>query len=431
MVEFTENKVFVLLLCVFMAAQFLQVAVRIDFLAAIRFEFVLGALLSIIAVFSLIVHKDEGTILRKYIILYYIVLIIQIPFSFDYDSSVNFFIDRVFKFSMLALFIVAFIRSPKAFNFFIAFYMLVCFRLLFEGVNGWISGSLVWQNQGIMRLHGSIPILEHPNSFAAFAVSMIPFIYFLFFQVRKLFKAFLLVMFVFALIVVLYTGSRSGYVAFLGFFLVLLLKSQGKMKIFFALLFSGILLVSFLPKQYYERFESIFTQKEKEGHSSDARIQIIKDAIDISIKHPFGVGIHAFPKIRAFYFGRVQDTHSLYLEILTNLGIQGLIVWLLMIATLFKILKSGRIMLYEVLDKIKQDENREICEDEKNISFMIAASKAVSFYLIVHLFLGLFGMDLYEVYWWFAIGLALVIHRMAKIYLSNYGLTDAGEISRY
>ena len=32
-----------------------------------------------------------------------------------------------------------------------------------EAVRGLISGSLVWGNQGIMRLHGSVPRYGHPN----------------------------------------------------------------------------------------------------------------------------------------------------------------------------------------------------------------------------------------------------------------------------
>jgi putative inorganic carbon (HCO3(-)) transporter len=41
-------------------------------------------------------------------------------------------------------------------------------------------------------------------------------------------------------------------------------------------------------------------------------------------------------------------------------------------------------------------------------------SKAVYFFIAVRLFLGLFGMDLYEIYWWFSSGLAISLFNINK-----------------
>ena len=100
-------------------------------------------------------------------------------------------------------------------------------------------------------------------------------------------------------------------------------KAKKKFVVYTAAL--AVAAVVFVPGQYFERFDTIYTMEEKEGASSATRIEILKDAVEIFASHPFGVGIQAFPAVRKTTFGREQDTHNLYLEVATNLGIQGLL----------------------------------------------------------------------------------------------------------
>jgi len=39
-------------------------------------------------------------------------------------------------------------------------------------------------------------------------------------------------------------------------------------------------------------------------------------------------------------------------------------------------------------------------------------ARAVSLFIIIRLGLGLFGMDLYEIYWWFILGLAISLNNI-------------------
>ena len=45
---------------------------------------------------------------------------------------------------------------------------------------------------------------------------------------------------------------------------------------------------------------------------------------------------------------------------------------------------------------------------------MEAVTKSVLLFIIVRLVLGIFGMDLYEIYWWFSAGLAISLYNMNK-----------------
>ncbi len=97
-----------------------------------------------------------------------------------------------------------------------------------------------------------------------------------------------------------------------------------------------------MPQDYWERFYSIFTEQDKVGQSISLRKQIIEDAWQVFLQNPLGVGVGAFPLVRGEMFNRLQDTHNLYLEAATNLGIQGLILFLLLLWQIGRVLRQTR-----------------------------------------------------------------------------------------
>jgi O-antigen ligase len=204
----------------------------------------------------------------------------------------------------------------------------------------------------------------------------------------------LLLLLVFCTVIIIFTGSRTGYVATIGLGLVFFVLSPGKTKWRYLILAGliGAATLAFAPDQYKERFESIFTMQEKEGASAETRMEIITDAIDVYLAYPLGVGIGAFPLVRMEMFGRFQDTHNLYLELLTNLGPVGVIAFFMVI--------------YQIFTVNKQIQKRLLGCRSPDQQFVAAVSRAVVAFIWARLFLGLFGMDTYEIYWWFAIGLS-------------------------
>lgn len=418
---FSKNNLFVYLTSLYIIVWYLQLGSRVSALGSIRFEFLLGAFLGLAALFKQLQSRSATAPLTKYVYLFFFIVIIKVPLSAAVEHSFNIFIDRFLKFSLLALFISTFIKSPSAIKLLIFAYLLTCFRLGFEGFIGWRSGGLVWQNQGIMRLHGSIPILAHPNSFSGFGVCLLPFIYYLFPKVNIAYKAMLCLLLVFSIVIVVYTGSRAGYLAAFGFITYATYCSKYRVKVAIAFTITLISSIPFIPEQYIERFESIYAGEEKEGNSKQSRITILEDALKISLKHPFGVGVAAFPTVREQYFGRKQDTHNLYFEVLTNLGVLGLIVFILLIIQIFKAIKQNEKLLMSNLTIISRappdtqlPEGKTSKELINDIDFCLAIGKAVKAFIVVRLFLGLFGMDLYEIYWWFAIGLTLAIRTISQ-----------------
>ncbi|MCI5120817.1 MAG: polymerase [Candidatus Electrothrix sp. AUS4] len=422
-----------LIFCGYVLIWYLQVGTRISVLGAIRIEFIVA---SILIPLAFITHSKSKTRIQSpllsAIVAYFLLLFIMTLFSYDFQLSWNVFFNRIIKFSFMAVFITCFVKSPKGMRFFIAAFMLACMKMGQEGLVGQITGGLVWQNQGVMRLHGATMMYRHPNSFSGMALGTVPFILYLYPVVNKWCKALLLVQLVFALNIILHTGSRTGYIGFFGILLIAFLRCQHKLKVILFLLVTIIPITNSIPEEYKARFQSIYTSSHAEDvteaneslHGGDgskaARIEILADAVEIFITHPCGIGVSAFPSIRNDVFGRQQDTHNLYLEIATNVGVQGIIIIIIVLYRLFRTLfKCRKELLIDI--KIMQSFKGKISDDildkktslhYQDVQFLISICDSVILFVALRLFLGLFGMDLYEIYWWFAFGLALSILSM-------------------
>lgn len=391
-----ENKIFVFLTCLFVITWYLQLGVRVGVLGSIRFEFIIGAILTFASISKLISEKSS-TPLKGPILLFFSVIMLYTVLSYDHHKSWDIFYNRVLKFSMLALFFTAFIRSEWALKMVIMAFLLAMLKMGQEGFVGWITGSMIWQNQGIPRLHGVTGLYRHPNSFSGMAVGCLPFVFYFYPIANRWWeKAALLALLAFSLIIIVFTGSRTGYVAtiFLAVYFWNEKIRENKFKhIILGFFFIAIAFIS-LPEEYKGRLYSIVTLEEAEGASSSTRIQILKDSISVFFSHPWGVGVGAFPSVRMEMFGRFQDTHNLYLELLTNLSILGVISFSLFIYTIIKCCKQ--IIRTTPSPLLKSTAN------------------AVLAFIYARLFLGLFGMDTYEIYWWFAAGLIMAVMRISE-----------------
>jgi len=418
--NYPERKFFLIVaFAIYVLIWFLHVGDRREWLAAIRIELIWALFLVVLGVLS---KPEDGygifnNYLFKYVLLFFAVLIIQIPFSKDLQTSWDVFVNRIVKFSFMAWFICMFVRSPNQFRIFIGAFLIACFYELFDTFKGLLLGSMVWENQNVMRLHGMTSLTSHPNSLAGFAIGVMPFVWFFYPIIQKLYvKIFFLSLLFLGLVCLIYSGSRTGYVGFIFLLATLIIKSKKSIKTIILLSFVLLISIPILPGQYIGRFTTIFKTSEERGSSAIKRIEIIEDAVEIFKRYPFGVGISAFPAVRAEFFQRTQDTHNLYLEIATNLGIQGLIVFVVFIWQILKSLSSTLKNLEKQHKKItsrsaKFDHDKVWLEQSNNhlrdIRFLIAVCNATIAYIIVRLSLGLFGHDLYEIYWWFVLGITM------------------------
>ena len=418
-----------LLFCIYVLSWFWQVGVRREWLGAIRFEFYLGAFLAVTAVVLLAIQPrtrvagqwPKGLLVSAVIL--FLLIAIQVPMSIVPLHSGSIFIERVFKFAFMGIFLIAFVKSPSDLRWLVATLFIAWGYLTFESFRAGLSGTMIWESQGIPRLRGDTPMFRHPNSLAGMASGVLPFAFFVFPLLKKNWhRVLLLATVVTALGCVMYSGSRTAYVgvAVLSMYLAYTVKRSILVAMILAVLVT-VATVSVLPDAYRARVGTLVTGQDIEGGSLDARMTIQKQAIAVFIANPFGVGVGAFPEMRERVFGRRQDTHNLYLEAATHIGIQGLIAFMvfvtLLMKTLWAVVRRSEKSLHR-LEKITIDEKRVISESRslasaiEDLRWIRAIALAATGYLLVRLILGLFGHDLYEIYWWLSLGFAVVLWRL-------------------
>lgn len=410
---------------VYVIGWYLQIGTRWGILGRIRFEFLIAGFLAIIAVVLHRQRKVAPSGLLYVVLAYFAVCVLSFIFTPSFSRSWFVFLTYVIKYAFFAFFVYEFVREPRALKIFIIALFLAWLKMGQEGMYGVLTGGMMWMNQGVMRLHGTTGFYFHPNSFSGFAVGTLPFIYYYLPIVKKIPRLLLLLQLVFSLNIILFTGSRTGYVAFAGLILYSIFAARKKVKFFTVTAFLVLILATQIPTDYVERFQSIFTGEEKAGQSTEKRKEILRDAWSIFKEHPLGVGIGAFPDVRQQKFGRDQDTHNLYLQIATNLGVQGLVVFFALIYLITKRLSfvernSEEQLLRMSPTKMKplSGENsmqKRMVEHYGDVQLLKATAQAMKMFLFARLVLGLFGHDLYEIYWWFLIGTTAALFYIVQV----------------
>jgi len=397
---------------------------RLDFLAAIRHELLMGIVLIALSVKALMTDPIDFRPLRTLliaIILLFVVLLSQIPFAYDPQRAWNTFFDYSLKHAMFTLFLVALVRSPRQLGWFMFTFMFSLFWVHQEAMVGLASGSLVWTNQGIQRLHGAVTLYRHPNGLSLIAVTALTFIVYLLPAVRRWYlKVALLGLTVMAALCIIYTGSRAGYVGTIAVVVFYWWFMPHKVKGTLALVAVAAAILTVLPQQYKQRFLSIGGQ-EAAGHSKEARILLMKDAWEIFKENPLGVGVNCFEPVRLDRYGRGQGTHNLYLQVLTNLGIQGFLVFFFFAGYLtwsFHRLVGRMQALRRATARLARGSPRgrrvlgPLRQMDRDAAFMTAVAKSGRLYLLMLLVNGMFAHTLYLICWWFAAGLAIVLAEM-------------------
>ena len=399
---------------------------RLGFLAAIRHELVMGVVLIALSVKALMgnpIRVGQHRTLLIAIGLLFLVLASQIPFAYDPQRAWETFFDRIMKQAMFTLFLVVLVRSPRQLGWFMFAYMFSLFWVHQEAMYGLITGSLVWYNQGIHRLHGAVTLYRHPNGLSLIAVTALTFVVYLLPAMRRWYlKLALLALAVMAGLCIIYTGSRAGYVGAIAVVVFYWWFMPHKVKGTIGLVVVALLILTVLPQQYKDRFLSIGGQ-EKEGHSKQQRILLMTDAWEIFKENPLGVGVDCFEPVRIDRFGRGQGTHNLYLQVLTHLGIQGFIVFLFFAVylTLAFHRMVGRLQsLRRAAAGLARGSPRNrralapLRQLDSDAAFMVAVAKSGRLYLLMLLVNGVFAHTLYLICWWFASGLAIVLAEIAS-----------------
>lgn len=196
----------------------------------------------------------------------------------------------------------------------------------------------------ILRLEG--PFLD-PNYFAIALLPHIGLCYFLInAQKNTILRIFLMVIFAVLIIALVLTSSRGGLIGFAVMFISAILKSKSKFGAIISVIFLSIIMLNFMPEQVWERFDATKTtisnfERTSKVESTKRRIILAQSAWKMYLDNPiFGTGIGNFYYgHRQYSFLHAGRAHTMYLELMAELGTIGFLMFLGLLASTFKTLK--------------------------------------------------------------------------------------------
>jgi putative inorganic carbon (hco3(-)) transporter len=138
----------------------------------------------------------------------------------------------------------------------------------------------------------------------------------------------------FAAVCVMYSFSRGGYVAFIaGWLLLGLLRNRWLLLL---LLVFALTWTSLVPNAVQERVLSTYDENSQLDRSSEIRLELWSDALDLFRDQPLvGTGFNTYAYMRRV--GHYEDTHNIYLKVLVETGIIGLLLFLFLISRTFQL----------------------------------------------------------------------------------------------
>jgi O-antigen ligase len=272
--------------------------------------------------------------------------------SIDAAASYDLIIERL-KLIVIMLVIVNTVNTERRFAFFV-FFFLGCF-MLFPARGALVNyllgedlmGRVIWNY--IYKNPNDLAVLSLLALGAALAVATAP-------SVRNIARVGAAVAAAILLVVIIMTKSRGvflGLMVSMGPAALRQVFTKASRLVYVMVALAALL--PFVPDATWDRYTGMgkltstdtLAEADPEGSAAE-RWEIQKNAWHIFLDHPVtGVGVGNFPRANQPYmqWGFLRDTHNTYLNLATELGLPGLLLWLALVFTVLKQTRDARVKL--------------------------------------------------------------------------------------
>ncbi len=309
------------------------------FLQPFRLAFVTAG----IAVFAYLMYRMsareplvEATPAVKLVGLIVAWAVITVPFSQWPGGSVTFMIEMYFKTLVVFLLLAHVVDSEFRFRRIAWAMTLMSVPLAFTGISNYLAGDFAGGNGRILGYDA--PLTTNPNDLALTLNLILPLAIGLFLDSgRFVAKAFLICAIALSVGAIIATFSRSGFLtlAVIGLFYAWRLVWRGRAALVAVVAVLGIGAAPFLPGHYWDRLSTITAIEEDTSGSAQERWNDTKAAVTYVAGNPIigagiGQGTLAMNAVRG---DRWLKVHNVYLEFAVELGLPGLVLFLLLLGS--------------------------------------------------------------------------------------------------
>jgi putative inorganic carbon (hco3(-)) transporter len=264
-----------------------------------------------------------------------------------------------------------------------------------EGYWGSRASMANWESMD--RLSGSPYDIVNPNGLAAIVLTVIPLLHYLTTSsvTGRLIYISVLPAVLYALVL---TASRSGMIGLAAIFGLLFLKSRHKILLVTVAVAAVAFTVPRLSADLTDRYVSIFDDSAKNAATADERVDGLKQDLEVAKRRPlFGHGLGTSKEANAHFGTYGRPSHNLYTEVLQELGLVGLVIFL---AYLWSVLAS----MFGLARTLRQS------SDAPPILWALISALQVWFGTNLLFSFASYGLSSYE--WYLSAGLVEVSRRM-------------------
>ncbi|MGA8104237.1 MAG: O-antigen ligase family protein [Candidatus Acidiferrales bacterium] len=379
-----------------MASDVLRPGELYDQIAFLHIERTLAIL--VLMSFIMRVKKIEWPTVTKTLFFFWFTMFLSVPLSIWPSDSLS----NVIAFGRLMIYhilIVNLVQTEKRFKGFLLVYTLLI---------GWVAASsLIAFSQGIIY-HGTEAVERaealnsfggNPNSLGTTMVVSLPLVMLLLTKKSGIARLISLAVIVLNVATVIFTGSRTAFVALIFLIMVApLLRKKGLLYVPVAVLLVAMVWVA-TPQAYKERYLSV-EQRDKDV-SYELRLTTWSAGWRMFKDRPItGIGMGEFGVANGTKYWpdrarpRWYNAHSLYLQTISELGIIGAIGFLIFLIQFFKL--NGR-------------QQRRLEPHKEIPAYIRLFPYACNMTLIGLLFEGYAGHDLYRSAWYMMAALSAAL----------------------
>ena len=261
------------------------------------------------------------------------VMVATVPFSVWPGGALGTFTDVYFKVVLVFLLMVNCVRSVRALRALSWLILCAVGYVAARGVLDFASGTNLMKGE---RLHGSISgLMGNPNDLAMNMVTFLPLAVVIAITKGRTFPRVAAgVIAALMMATILFTKSRAGLLGLAAALLILVIEGRRlRPGLGVAAIVTLLMAAPFMPTWFWTRIASITNPAEDDSGSRQARKDLMWEGWQTFVDYPLtGVGAGQFKNYNPA--GRLEpwrETHNVLLQIAAELGIFGLLAFLLML----------------------------------------------------------------------------------------------------
>jgi len=368
----------------------------------------LFVILAIIMIVELTKNAQvDDSLIHKSLKLLILYVIFTLPFVEWPGTVAKYGLQQFLKASFFFFFTVIFVTNEKKLKIFLTIYLFCQIFRVFEPLYLHVtegywgsSASMLGGNEFMTRLAGSPYDTVNPNGLAFIVVSIIPFLYY-FSSISWKHKVFFWVLLPSLLYALILTGSRSGLIGFSLFVMYIIYKSNKKFLLAPVILVASLMVFLNLSPDMQDRYLSIFLSNTKHSATVEDRITVPIEMSKLILRKPFvGHGLGTSIEANANYGTMLLLPHNLYVELGIEIGLIGMIIFLLFLRSIiYELMQAYSLLKTKLIDRL----------------FLLKCSESLLILLLINLVFTFASYGLLVPVWYFLGGLIVVLKKLSVV----------------